>query len=208
MKTFISKGFNSNTYIIERFDSVMIVDPSCSLEQINQLISGKKLVGILLTHGHIDHTTLIGQLSNKDCPVYIHESEINLLFDDYENGSSMLGIKRSYKKESLNIVTVKDNSVIQLIDKEIKVIYTPGHTKGSVCYLFDECLFTGDTLFKSSIGRTDFPSGNLRQMKDSLRRIFGTCKSSIKIYPGHDETSTIKEEMKTNEYYLNWVKVK
>ena len=186
----------------------MIVDPSCSLEQINQLISGKKLVGILLTHGHIDHTTLIGQLSNKDCPVYIHESEINLLFDDYENGSSMLGIKRSYKKESLNIVTVKDNSVIQLIDKEIKVIYTPGHTKGSVCYLFDECLFTGDTLFKSSIGRTDFPSGNLRQMKDSLRRIFGTCKSSIKIYPGHDETSTIKEEMKTNEYYLNWVKVK
>ncbi|MDR2867611.1 MAG: MBL fold metallo-hydrolase [Acholeplasmatales bacterium] len=204
MKCLLSQSEASNTYLIERFDQVYLVDPSHNYEEIHQLLEGKKLMGILLTHGHIDHTILINRFN---CPVYLHEDELELLFDDQINGSQMLGIKREFKKSTLDLRLIKDGTIIELVDRQIIVLHTPGHTRGSVCYKIGDDLITGDTLFKGSIGRTDFPGGSIRSMKESLKKIFATSNSLVKIYPGHDEISTIKEEMKHNEYYLKWVKL-
>jgi glyoxylase-like metal-dependent hydrolase (beta-lactamase superfamily II) len=194
----------SNTYIIERFDQALLVDPSQDYDTIMKYTDGKMIVGVLLTHAHIDHTMLIDKFK---CPIYIHEDEAYVLFDDNINGANMLGIRRNYRRANLNIITIKDKDIITLVDKTIEVIHTPGHTIGSVCYKIEDDLITGDTLFKGSVGRYDFPTGNNRQMKESLRKIFAYCKPLTRIYPGHDELSSLKEEMKNNEYYKRWVKI-
>jgi glyoxylase-like metal-dependent hydrolase (beta-lactamase superfamily II) len=120
----------------------------------------------------------------------------------------MFGIKRPFKKEELSFIFVQDKFRIPFIDKFIDVIHTPGHTEGSVCYLYDNKLYSGDTLFKESIGRTDFPGGNSKKMRDSIIKLFKLVNDETKVYPGHDEQTDIKHEKKYNAYYQKFTKLK
>ena len=111
----------------------------------------------------------------------------------------MVGLNIPFDSNNLNIIEVNDNDIINLLDSEIKVIATPGHTDGSVCYLYKNILFSGDTLFSNSIGRTDFPTGSIKMMKESLAKL-SHLSNQIKVYPGHDLKTTIKDEKENNPY--------
>jgi|SRR5690606_16620617 len=193
----------SHSYLICRYGHCLLIDPAHSLDQILAKLGDQMLDGILVTHAHSDHVHL---LHNFDVPVYIHQDDAALLFEDQYNGYNQEKEKRQFKRKDLKLHLLKDGDVIQLSDKVVKVISTPGHTKGSVSFLFENYIFTGDTLFKDSVGRHDLYSGNIYDLKRSILKLIDELPSDTKIYPGHDESSTIRNERKSNPFYIKWKK--
>lgn len=192
----------SHVYLVSRFDTCVLIDPSHSLEAIIEAIGEKTLLGILLTHAHMDHVDLIGQF---DVPIYIHQDDAHLLFEDQYNGYAPK--MHPYKRKNLDLRYVKEGDQIPLADHVIHVLSTPGHTKGGLSFLYEQKLFTGDTLFKESVGRHDLYSGNLPELRKSVLMLL-SLPSQIKIYPGHDEATTIRYEQKNNSFYVKWMKQK
>ncbi len=194
---------NVNCYIIANNQQCYIVDPGYEKDKIKNYVLSKNLevLGILLTHGHVDH---IGAIDCFDVPVNIHKDEYEMLFDNYKNGFDYYDRKKLYSPESLNIVTFDDSKIFQLNEKLIEVYHTPGHTAGGVCYKFGQELYTGDTLFNRAVGRWDFPTGDLASLKNSIIRIIDGFDGDIEIFPGHGPASTIMQEKQRNQYYLNW----
>jgi len=186
--------YQTNTYILISNNQVIIIDPVSKADRIQAVIKeNERVVGICLTHGHFDHIGAVDDLVELyKCPVYIHEDDFDLTQDPEKNYSQTKKIKL---KTKLNFY--KD--ITQIDSFKFEVFHTPGHTKGSVCLKFDNDLFTGDTLFKGSIGRTDLFGGNAQQMKQSLRFIRALNHDYI-IYPGHDNKTTLFEELKHNPY--------
>ena len=197
---------NMNTYLIIDENKAFIVDPGGNYDELIKTIKEDNLevLGILLTHAHVDHTYLIGKF---DCPIYLHEKEVEIL--RYSNLSlyDAFSLDMPFNYKDLNIIKVKDNDEIPLNDKVIKVMHTPGHTKGSVCYLYNNKLFSGDTLFKESCGRCDLPTGSETDMAKSLIRIIDSLDDKVKVYPGHDETTSIGYEKIHNYQYLYYKKM-
>ncbi|MDE6241718.1 MAG: MBL fold metallo-hydrolase [Anaeroplasmataceae bacterium] len=194
----VTGDFATNTYIISNQGQCVIVDPGLDFENAASKIKEKyEVVGILLTHGHMDH---IDGIRYFNVPIYIYELEIPFLEDPSLSLYRMFGSKIPFKKENLNIISIKDGMELELIGYTFKVIHTPGHTKGSVVYSYKDKLLSGDTLFHMSMGRTDFPTGDSKSMRDSLKRIIETFPDSFDVYPGHDEKTTIGFERKNNPY--------
>lgn len=192
----------SHVFIICRFDTCMIIDPSHSYDDIIHAIGERNISGILLTHAHSDHVDLIGHF---DVPIYMHQDDAHLLFEDAYNGYSPK--THPYRRKQLDLKYVKEGDKIKLADHMIEVLHTPGHTKGSLSFLYDQKLFTGDTLFKESVGRHDLYSGNLPDLRKSVIRLLSLA-SNVKIYPGHDESTTVRYEQKQNPFYVKWMKQK
>lgn len=188
----------ANCYIVCRFDCCVIIDPSQNYDEIMNHIGERKIVGLLVTHAHCDHVDIIGDFN---CPIYIHEFDASLLFEDNYNG--YYPKKHPYKRKELDIKLIKDGDKIPLADHFIETIHTPGHTKGSVSYLYQNKLFVGDLIFKEDIGRYDLYSGNLSDLKKSIKKIIDLDKM-IKIFPGHGENTTIKNEYNNNNYVKKW----
>ena len=205
-------GANSFLCINEK-NEAFLVDPSVSpdgglIDHINKL--NVKLVAILITHGHWDH---IGSLEdicklNPNIPVYISEEEaefltntdLNLSIDAQEGGYKVRVLE--YAPE--NLVKVYDGETLEIAGCKINVILTPFHTRGSTCYIVtsEKALFAGDTLFFSTVGRTDLPTGNAKQMESSLRKI-KNLPDDLKIYPGHGACTKLEREKKYNSYLKN-----
>lgn len=199
MKKYTIGAFQTNTYLVDYQEDGFLIDPSLDLIEVLEDIKKYNIRGILLTHGHVDHIDGIGYF---DCPIYVHEKDYDALFDSSLNLYRMTNFKPSFDINKLNIIKVKDNDFIKFGTSGFKVIYTPGHTIGSCCYLYKDKLFSGDTLFKSSQGRTDFPTGSEKMMATSLVKLVTTLDQNTKVYPGHDATTTIKEEKKNNMFIL------
>ena len=195
----IVKGaFFTNTYIISKENKCIIVDPGLGFEgAANEIKAKYQVEAILITHGHIDH---IDGIRYFDCPIYIHKDDEVNLYDSDLSLYSMMRMKTPFKKGNLNIITVYDGYEFELLGYNFKVLHTPGHTRGSVCYSYSSKVLSGDTLFKSSCGRTDFPTGNPSNMRMSLKKIITTYPDNYSVYPGHDEKTTIKDEKKYNPY--------
>lgn len=195
----VTGEFQTNTYVISNAGKCILVDPGLDFEQFSFEIKKRyEVVAILLTHGHIDH---IDGIQYFDVPIYIYEAEIPFLEDPSLSLYRMFGKKQPFQKEELKIVPLKDGMEFDLIGYTFKVFHTPGHTRGSVVYAYHKKLLSGDTLFRLSMGRTDFPTGNANQIKKSLRKIMDIFEDSTEVYPGHDEKTTIGFERKHN-YYL------
>ncbi len=190
----------AHSYLICRFDSCFLIDPSHDEELIYQALDGKKLTGILITHAHSDHVHLLGSF---DVPIYLHQADAHLLFEDQHNGYAPEA--HPYKRKQLELKYVTQGDLISIADQTIHVFHTPGHTKGSLCFLYENKLFTGDTLFKESVGRHDLYSGNLVDLRRSVLELI-QLNPNIKIYPGHDEPSTIRHEIKNNPFLQKWMK--
>lgn len=165
-----------------------VVDPGWDAEKIMQEAksAGFELKYILATHTHFDHIHDISKIiSALNVTTIVHEAEAGAL-----EGEG-------------NIKTVSDGDMFNVGGLELKAIHTPGHTKGSICYLLDSALFTGDTLFIDGIGRTDLEGGDTEEMFASMRKL-ASLSDNIIIYPGHNygpqPTSTIGEQKKTNVY--------
>ncbi len=192
----------ANTYIvIDEQNNCVVIDPSKKYSGIISFIQKNNLTlkGVLLTHGHYDHIRGIELLINAfPCPVFIGFDEIDVIKDSYKNCSLMLGSSYSYEKE---LCSVSDKEVLNLLNEEIICIATPFHTIGSICYYLpcDNVLFTGDFLFKGSVGRSDLPTGNSRLFASSINKLL-MLPEQTKIYPGHGPSSTLKEEKMSNPY--------
>ena len=196
IETLACGAFMTNTYLISEGDKAIIIDPTMGLNRKSNIINKYEIVGVYLTHGHIDH---IASVNMFNCPIYIYKDEKNLLYNNSLNLSSMFGFP--FELENDNIVLVNENSKLSFEGHEIKIIHTPGHTKGSICILIEDNLFSGDTLFQMSMGRVDFPTGSNNEMYQSLIKLVDNLDQNIKVYPGHGCDTTILDE-KQNPYYL------
>ena len=158
----------------------------------------KELKYILLTHGHFDH--ICGVKDLKDAfggKICIHTADAECLFDPDQSLSSQ--VVYAPQTPCTADILLEEGSILPFGQDEITVMHTPGHTKGSVCFLYRNMMFSGDTLFYLSMGRTDMPGGSTRQLFTSLRRI-GQMQGEYDIYPGHGEPTLLSFEKQNNRY--------
>ncbi len=193
----------TNCYLIvnESSNQVIIIDPAEQAARIQEKVKEKQLVpvAVLLTHGHFDHIMAATDLAKEyDIPIYASEAEVEIL----QNPQLNLSVTMNQNYALTPDVVIKDNESINLANMNIKVLHTPGHTAGGVCYYFQEnaVLFSGDTLFLESVGRTDLPTGNSELLLESIRHKLMVLHDDVKVYPGHGPCTTIAHEKTHNPY--------
>ena len=196
---------HSNSYVITEGEAAVMIDCGAPLPSLDKRIAelGKKLKAILLTHGHCDHISALVHYAelcgNSEVCAVIHPADAPALSDPDFGLNSKYGRFYPFTGYKGKTVTVQDGDNLSFGNINISVIHTPGHTKGSVCYLIGDRLFSGDTLFKESVGRTDLPGGNGGQMISSLKRL-AELDGNITVLPGHGEKTTIGYEKQNNPY--------
>ena len=205
IQNFVLGMVGTNCYLVvnEEEKQCILIDPAVYSGEITEQIrrEGLDLRAILLTHGHFDHIMGIDGFRKEfpEIPVYAHREEEALLRDASMNASLELGRQYTFSGAAY----AEDGDVLDLAGMQFQVIHTPGHTIGGCCYYLQEekVLFSGDTLFRESIGRTDFPTGNGGQLMRSIREKLFTLPEETAVYPGHMERTTIGDEKKYNPYF-------
>lgn len=179
----------------------IVIDPGYDFEIIDREIEKRNLdlKYILLTHSHGDHIGAVEELKEKypKAKLGIHEAEVDMLKNPTLNLSSMLQGRDIMLEPDF---IFKDGDVIKFGNEEIKIIHTPGHSPGGSCFYIDGILFCGDTLFKESIGRSDFYMGDLRTLLSSIQNRIFTLDDETMIYPGHGPETSVGYEKKRNPF--------
>ncbi|HZJ57449.1 MAG TPA: MBL fold metallo-hydrolase [Clostridia bacterium] len=192
----------ANSYIIyhEITGDAVVIDPGGDGETILGEISSRELEVkyILLTHGHFDHIHGVGSLKERTgAKVAIHKEDAGSLGDIHKNLSSFMGVESVQPEAD---IMLEHGQRLEFGDIILKIIHTPGHSPGSICLRFDNIVFTGDTLFKGSIGRTDLVGGELGQILGSIKDRLLTLDDGTIVYPGHGPMTTIGDEKLTNQF--------
>ncbi len=193
----------TNCYLLvnHKTGELLVVDPGDQAQLIEKQIekTGAKPVAILLTHGHFDHAGAAEELADKyQISIYAHEAERETLEDPGLNLCGMIGEHKVYHAD----IFVKDEEVLNLAGFSIRVFFTPGHTIGGCCYYIadEKILFSGDTLFQESVGRTDFPRGSASDLIRAIREKLMPLPDDVTVYTGHDESTLIGYERMHNPY--------
>lgn len=194
----------TNCHIVycEETKDAFVIDPGGEPERIIKMIDklGVRPVAILNTHGHLDHIGANDALAKKyQAKVYIHTDDAAMLTSSKKNLSGMFGVGFVCNPAD---VLLSDNDEIALGEHLFKVIHTPGHTPGGVCFFSDHVLISGDTLFRQSVGRTDFPTGSAKLLTGSIKNKLFCLPEETVVYPGHEENTTIGYEKKHNPFIL------
>lgn len=187
-----------NTYILEGTNQeALVIDPGDDAEKIVSALrqAGLCCRSVLLTHAHIDHINAVAALQEQGAAVYLHADDAPLL----KNSGNLSHICNITFHTFAPDVLLSGGEQLHLSGLTFRVLHTPGHTAGSVCYCFDDCIFTGDTLFYLSVGRTDFPTGNPADLRKSLQKLFALQKN-YELYPGHDRPTSLDFERENNPY--------
>lgn len=195
----VTRSLVENIYIVEINKKCFIVDPGYDFEGVVEIIETNKFKPefIILTHGHGDHIGSAKELKEKyNIPIYAHLEEKELLNDPRLNLSYTMYGEISLEADRY---LVEEDS-IDFEGKKLKLFYTPGHTKGGMCILIDNHLFTGDTLFANSIGRSDFPTGDYEELINSIESKLLVLDDEIIVHPGHNSDSTIGSERINNPF--------
>ena len=195
IKTYPIGIYEENIHVLidSKSKDASIIDPGGNAEvlinKINELKCNVKY--ILLTHGHFDHVGALKEVSEYfNAPIYINKKEIEFMKID----------KSVFGEVPENYTLIEDGDTLSFGDDVIKCIHTPGHTKGGMCYLYKDTIFTGDTLFKGSVGRSDFIGGDFNELINSIKTKLMVLNNNIKVYPGHMESSTIGFEKLRNPF--------
>ena len=200
IEVFCDNDLNANTYLIYNDSECLIIDPANNIKTLLKYVNGRTIKGILLTHGHYDHfKTLKELLKETNSLVYMHKNAYLKLKDPKSSYAGMFGFPYPTDVEEEKIHFVKDNELISLGTFNIKCWYTPGHTDCMMCYILDNNLFSGDFVFKGSIGRTDLETSNKQKMVNMIKELKNR-KTNYTIYPGHDSSTTLEDELKENVY--------
>lgn len=192
-------GFGCNSFIVTA-DGKNAVVIDCADPHVYDECIKRKLnpVAVLLTHGHFDHVGGCGKFYEYGVPVYCGEKEKTLIHSP-ENKEMFGGV---YIPEFEIAKTFTDGENVTLGGIDFKVISTPGHTVGGVCYIAENCIFSGDTLFCESIGRSDLPTGDFPQLIKSIKKLFA-LDGDYTIYCGHEQNTTLSHE-RTNNIYVKF----
>lgn len=197
------QSFASNCYALISDGKALIVDPSVSADAIMSAVAAENAVieGILLTHGHFDHTVSLDTLRKCACVgAAIHKDDAPMLEDSKKSAFyTFFKQDRSYAPAQTLLMGGED---ITLGDEKITVIHTPGHSPGSVCYLCGDIMVTGDTLFSDNIGRCDLWGGCETEIIASLKKLENYDKK-IMIYPGHGASATLGDALDNAAYFIN-----
>jgi glyoxylase-like metal-dependent hydrolase (beta-lactamase superfamily II) len=192
----------ANCYILgdEKSGKAIVVDPGGDSADILAVVSGQgfKVEFIILTHGHIDHIGGVREIKKATgARIVIHEKDSQMLLSSRENLSEYLG--RGITQPEAD-VKLKGGEKLMVGSLELEIIHTPGHTPGSICIKTGNLVFTGDTLFAGSVGRTDFPGGSYDELLNSIKYKLLTQADDTIIYPGHGIKTTIGQERDTNPF--------
>ncbi|HEB0841916.1 TPA: MBL fold metallo-hydrolase [Staphylococcus aureus] len=188
---------DTNTYFIENDKAVILIDPSGESEKIIKKLNqiNKPLKAILLTHAHFDHIGAVDDIVDRfDVPVYMHEAEFDFLKDPVKNGAD------KFKQYGLPIITSKvtpeklNEGSTEIEGFKFNVLNTPGHSPGSLTYVFDEFAVVGDTLFNNGIGRTDLYKGDYETLVDSIQDKIFELEGDLPLFPGHGPYTTVDDE--------------
>ena len=198
--TYFGEGFDCNSYLVTEGNDAVLIDCAVSAEKVKADLTehGATLRYIILTHGHFDHILTLDEMRKATgAEVAVHERDAEMLTDSHKNGYS--DFFRDEFAASAADMTVADGDVITAGNINLKVIHTPGHSKGSMCLECGDHLFTGDTLFANNIGRSDLYGGDGRTIMRSLKMLAG-MDPGLEIHPGHGPASTIEREVRCNYY--------
>lgn len=183
--TIVQNYIGSNTYVVHLTENdVIIIDAGASLENVLEIVKGKNVHGIFITHAHFDHILCLQDyLERFGCPLYISKNGLHKLGDSNANLSKMfLGIDLEIVVNN-DIVVVHDNDTLEIANKKIKVIETTGHSNCSMSFLVEDILFVGDVVFENGVGRIDFPDSNKEELYQSISHLKQQPYSHV--YAGH-----------------------
>ena len=204
IESIVTGSFMENTWILgdEESKHAIIFDPGDNVSNIIGKMDELDLtpVFILNTHAHPDHLGAAAELQKRfDLPFAIHEDELPT-FNSAKDTAQFLGLLNFQLPEITTFLS--DGQVLEINNLHLQVLHTPGHTPGSICFLTGKHFFSGDTLFQGSVGRTDLPGGSMKQLGNSLKRL-SQLPEDTRVYPGHGEITSIKNEIETNPYLKN-----
>ena len=203
IETYTLGPLQTNGYLItdEASGRGFIIDPGMNPKRLLGRIKDLEIEAIVLTHAHFDHMAGVGEVRKAaGCPVYIHDLEADWLTDAGKNGSLRWADVTPPATTDPAEYELADGQKLKLIGHTFSVMHTPGHSPGSVSLLCDGHLFSGDVLFRMSVGRTDLPGGRERDLFDSIRGKLYKLDPSVRVYPGHGPQTTIGFEMANNPY--------
>lgn len=185
----------ANCYLLQKGDAGLIVDPGGDAGLVVSACKDLGLVpqAVLLTHGHFDHVGAVAELLDAwpGLELWCHSGDLT------ESDEQLFPLPRLLGGRTPRLL--QEGQVLDLAGLEVQILHTPGHSAGSCCFLVEGCLFTGDTLFRFSMGRTDLPGGDAQEMARSLGRL-AALEGDLTVYPGHDAPTTLDHERAHNPY--------
>ena len=200
LKTFVVGNMGNNNYLLIDNGEAVLIDCTDIIPELDSVLKehNAKLKYILLTHAHFDHIAgVVSTLKTHDAKVAIHK-------DDKENLETTNKFMNMVGLPEIDVpvadIFLTEGDVIKFGNQELKVIHLPGHTSGGVGFLIDNMIFSGDTIFLSSIGRTDLPTGDYETLKNSIRTKIFTLDDNTIIYPGHGAQTSVENEKKYNSF--------
>lgn len=197
---YYGEGISSNSYLIVSAGEAVLIDCSVPASVLQKDLDDCKasLKYIILTHGHFDHIETLDEIRElTGAEVLIHENDAEMLHDQYKNGYYYFFDGDFTAKEADR--TVSGGEIITVGETELKVIHTPGHSRGSICLECEDILLTGDTLFANNIGRSDLYGGDGATIMQSLKMIAG-MRPELEVYAGHGPATTLEREIRCNYY--------
>lgn len=195
---FVTGPLENNVYLVynEISKDCFLVDAAKnSFEVIMNRIDDLELnlKAVLLTHGHFDHIADVKKFQNRGAKIYLHEKDIDLV-NEPGPMAKMCGVE---VEKFFPDIVISNECTLKIIGYNIKVLYTPGHTQGGVIYILDNIMFSGDTIFRGSIGRFDFPESDYNDIIKSVKRVL-SMEGDYIILPGHGSSTTLDLERKIN----------
>jgi hydroxyacylglutathione hydrolase len=202
LDVFNDNAFGTNCWVVSADGSkdAVVVDPGFEAAAIRLMVAraGRRLAAVLATHGHADHVGAVQGVCGDDVPLYIHGAD-ELALTEQEAWGAGYPLRADIRPPETR--TIADGDVLEFAGFRIEVLHTPGHTPGHVCYRTDGLVFSGDLVFRGSIGRSDFPNSDPEAMERSLRR-FLELPDDLPVYPGHGLETTVGLERATNGWLV------